>query len=319
MACGASPRIIAAMPRFLVVVSTLLLLAMVLVLARALGQRRWHWRTQALLNQLNRSGLMDTTAQAGPAGPPAGQQAARPPLQPATVDLARDLAGLPPPVQRWFRAALTDGLPRGAAVQLTHQGQFNLGQHGERWRPFTSTQHVLTQRPGFVWDARIRLLPGVQVHVHDAYLAGEGVLHPAVAGLLSLANLRGGGDLAQGELMRWVAEAAWYPAALLPGPAVQWQAVDTAHARVTVHDGAVQASLVFGFDDEGRLLSCRADARGRTVGGRTVPTPWEGRWWGHQRVRGQVLPLQGEVAWLLPQGRQPYWQGRVTAWCDERV
>jgi len=46
------------------------------------------------------------------------------------------------------------------------------------------------------------------VRVHDAYIAGEGILQPAILGLFTLINLRGGGDVAQGELMRFFAEAA---------------------------------------------------------------------------------------------------------------
>lgn len=41
-------------------------------------------------------------------------------------------------------------------------------------------------------------------------------------------------DLAEGEFMRFFAEAAWYPTALLPSQGVRWQAVDahTASARL---------------------------------------------------------------------------------------
>ena len=39
------------------------------------------------------------------------------------------------------------------------------------------------------------------------------------------------GEVAQGELMRFFAEAAWYPTALLPSQGVRWQAVDDTSAR----------------------------------------------------------------------------------------
>ena len=77
--------------------------------------------------------------------------------------------------------------------------------------PFTSDQLVITRRPGFDWDARICLSPGVHVFVHDAYGAGEGILHAALSGLITLVDLRGTPEMAEGELMRFLAEAAWYP------------------------------------------------------------------------------------------------------------
>jgi len=113
--------------------------------------------------------------------------------------------------------------------------------------------------------------------VHDAYVAGEGVLHATLCGLFSLVNLRGTGDVAEGELMCFFAETAWYPTALLPSQGVQWEAVDNRSARGTLTDGAIALTLLSTFDEQGLIETVRAEARGRTVGGKVVPTPWRGR------------------------------------------
>jgi len=125
---------------------------------------------------------------------------------------AREIEGLPAPVQRYFRTVLTDGAPIVAAATVEHSGTFNMGEIADKWKPFTSRQRVVTRSPGFVWDRTVAMLPGLPVRVHDAYIAGEGILHPAILGRFTLVDLRGGGDVAQGELMRFFfAEAAWYP------------------------------------------------------------------------------------------------------------
>lgn len=240
-------------------------------------------------------------------------ESARQPPRPARVDLARELDGLPPVVQRFFRAALRDGAPMVAALDIGHTGTFDMGEDGEQWRPFTSSQRVVARRPGFVWDGRVNLFPGAAVHVHDAYVAGDGILHPAILGVFDLADLRGGGDVAQGELMRFLAEAAWYPTALLPSQGVRWEGIDDRSARATLTDGATTVSLSFVFGADALVASVRADARGRTVAGRVLPTPWEGRWSDHAERDGLRVPLRGEVAWLLPEGRKPYWRGEVTS------
>jgi hypothetical protein len=266
------------------------LLAIAYAAAAAFGAWRWEAGTRALRARLD---------------------AARQPLQPARCD-ARELDGLPPPVQRYFRVALTDGQPMVAAVRIAHAGTFNMSEAGEQWKPFTSTQRVITRRPGFDWDARIALLPGLPVRVHDAYVAGGGVLHATLLGLVTLAELRGTPALAQGELMRYLAEASWYPTALLPSQGVRWEAVDDAAARATLADGDTSVTLLFRFDESGLIGSVRAEARGRTVRGAVVATPWEGRWWNYEARDGMKVPLEGEVAWLLPGGPKPYWRGRVT-------
>lgn len=155
------------------------------------------------------------------------------------------------------------------------------------------------------------MLPGLPVRVHDAYVSGEGILRAKVLGLFTVADLRGTREIAQGELMRYLAEAAWYPTALLPSQGVRWEAVDGESAKATLADGDVSATLLFRFDGAGLIASVSAEARGRTVHGAVVPTPWEGRWWSYAKRGGMQVPLEGEVAWILPEALRPYWRGRV--------
>jgi hypothetical protein len=253
------------------------------------GGWRWQQRTAALVADLT---------------------AARLPLS-GRYDPA-SLAGLPPPVQSYFRAALTPGQPLVTGVSLQHSGTFNMGEAADSWKHFTSDQTVETARPGFVWDGTIRMAPCLPVRVHDAYVAGEGVLVPALFGLVKLTELRGTGDIAEGELLRWLAETAWYPTALLPGLGVEWSAIDDHSALATLTDGMVTARLTFRFGPDDLIASVRAEARGRTVAGAIIPTPWEGQWSDYRRHDGMMVPMAGEVAWLLPDGRKPYWRGWIT-------
>jgi len=270
----------------------LLVLALVILLValRLYGSSRWDAGTRRLRDRI---------------------EAARIPIEPGTYQAA-ELAGLPAPVQRYFRTALTEGQPMVAAVRVEHAGTFNMSATAEQWKPFTSSQRVITRRPGFDWDARIAMMPGLPVRVHDAYVAGEGVLHAAVLGLITVADLRGTGEVAKGELMRFFAEAAWYPTALLPSQGVRWEAVDDRSARATLKDGDLALTLLFRFNGEGLIDTVRAESRGRTVGNKVIPTPWEGRFWSYEVRNGMRVPMEGEVSWLLPEGAKPYWRGRIT-------
>jgi hypothetical protein len=241
----------------------------------------------------------------------AALEAARVP-GPARHD-ARELEGLPPPVQRFFRAVLTDGQPLVAALSVDQAGTINMSASGQQWKPFTARQRIVTRRPGFDWDARIMMLPGVPVHIHDAYVAGVGTLHGEVLGLLPVADVPNSPDLARGELMRFLAEAAWYPTALLPSQGVRWEAVDEQSARATLSDGAISVTMTFRFHPEGPIDTVRAESRGRMVAGKTTTLPWQGRFWDYAEREGMRVPLQGEVAWDLPQGLATYWRGTNSA------
>jgi hypothetical protein len=258
---------------------------------KAYGSWRWEQDARAILTRL---------------------EAARTPLPTQRYD-ARELAGWPAPVQRFFRAALKDGQPIVAAASVTHRGTFNMSESAEQWKPFTSKQRVITQRPGFDWDARIMMLPGVPAHVHDAYIAGEGLLHGALFGLVTVVNFAGTPELARGELLRFFAELAWYPTALLPSQGVRWEAVDDTSARATLTDGALAVTLLFRFNANGLIDTVRAEARDRLVDGKSVSAPWQGRFWNYAEQGGMRVPLDGEVAWMLPEGAKTYWRGTTTS------
>jgi hypothetical protein len=226
---------------------------------------------------------------------------------------SRELEGLPTPVQRYFREVLKEGQPLIAAATVELSGTFNMSASGEQWKPFTSRQMVVTRRPGFLWDARVFMLPGLMVRVVDSYVAGRGLLHAAILGLFTVADDSGGGEIARGEFMRFFAEAAWYPTALLPSQGVRWEAVDDRSANATIVDGPLTLTLLFRFNDAGLIGSFRAEARGAMVGKEMVMVPWEGTWSNYQTRDGMTVPLTGEVAWALPQGRKPYFLGTVTS------
>ncbi|MFN7964967.1 MAG: DUF6544 family protein [Acidobacteriota bacterium] len=224
----------------------------------------------------------------------------------------RELQGLPAPVQRFFRATLSDGQPIIAAVRMQQHGGFNLGRSKAVWCPFTSTQVVVTRRPGFDWDARITTPFGMRVLVHDALIAGEGILHASLLGLVTLMKAKSTPQIAEGELLRFLAEATWYPTALLPSQGVRWAPLDDHSSRATFSDGTTIARLDFEFDCDGLVKTVRTSSRWRTVDGKAIATAWQGRFWAYETRNGMQVPLEGEVAWELPEGLWPYWRGRVT-------
>jgi hypothetical protein len=156
------------------------------------------------------------------------------------------------------------------------------------------------------------MMPELPVRVHDSYVAREGILNTFLLGLISLVNMRGEGDVAEGELMRFFAEAAWYPTALLTSQRVRWEPVDDSSAYATLSEGELSVTMLFTFDDQGFIETVGTEARGRAVGGEVIQTPWQDRFWNYDERGGMQVPLDGEVAWLLSEGKKPYWRGHIT-------
>jgi hypothetical protein len=231
---------------------------------------------------------------------------------PARFD-AVELEGLPAPVQRYFRAVLTDGQPIIATATLDMTGTMNLSATAEQWKPFTSRQRVVTRKPGFLWDAKVSMFPGIPAHVEDSYIAGHGTLMAKVLGLFTVARSQGEGEIARGEFMRYFAEGPWYPTALLPSQGVRWQAVSDAAANATLTDGPITLTLLFRFNEAGLIASVHAESRGAGVGkdGVMVMLPWDCALSDYQPQDGMLIPMAGEAAWVRPEGRKAYFVGHV--------
>ena len=257
--------------------------------ALAFGAARWRFRTRELRAAL---------------------RAARPSGVPATFD-PRELESLPAPVCRYLQIALRPRQPVIESVLVATAGEFLVDVEKKRWAPFTADQLFTVTPPGFDWDARIRMLPGLNVFVRDAYREGAGLLQAEAAGLVKVADLPPSPELSKGELLRWLAEATWFPTALLPSQGVRWEALAEDRALATIEDRGVTASVEFRFGGDGLPLSVFAPDRPRAVGNANVPTPWEATLsaWGPRN--GMRVPSAGEVAWLLPEGRLSYYRGRV--------
>lgn len=223
-------------------------------------------------------------------------------------------AGLPPPVERYLRLTLADGQPLIAGATVRQQGTFRGREGGDPaagWAPFTAVQRFTASPPGFLWDARIRMGPLVAVRVRDGYVHGRASMRGAVAALIPVVSAADGPALRAGALQRWLAEAVWLPTALLPGAGVSWSAVDDYHALATATDGPTSVSLQFEFGPGGEIVAARAPGRPRAgKDGRFTPTPWGGRYHGHERHDGMLVPTEAEVFWVVNGREEPYYRGR---------
>lgn len=219
---------------------------------------------------------------------------------------------LPPPVARYFAFALPPEPVRIRTARIRWSGEFQM-RPGGGWRSFEAEQHFTASPPGFVWDARIHMMPLVPVRVRDSYVAGHGTMLGRVAGLLTAVDQGGTPEMAASALARWLGEAVWFPAALLPdaaqGEGVRWEALDDSTAHATVSDGGTTVSAEFHFAPTGEITGMTA-LRYRDVNGAGVLTPFEGRYRDYARRNGVMIPMSAEVAWLLPEGRFAYWRGR---------
>ena len=234
--------------------------------------------------------------QAAAAAPSAG-----PPQLPALV---RDYA---------LRAGGTVG---GPALLVAHQKAQLFTSASQPAIAHSTEQWTLTRQPGIVWSAEGTMY-GVPVVVVDAFVAGHGVLEARLAATLKVAGGEGP-EYDRGELMRWLSELPIHPDAILNATELVWEQIDARTVSVTASSSNGPATLRFGFDESGDIVSMVADDRPMDRGGVAVPTVWRGLYAQYRQFGPYRIPSWGEVGWELPEGLFTYWKGELTSYAAQQ-
>jgi|SRR5579864_2747809 len=220
-----------------------------------------------------------------------------------------DLAGLPPPVQRWLVHANVVGRPRPRIVYLTQTGVMR-AERDQPWMPVCAEQYFTTDPPGFEWIATMQMNPLVWVTGRDRYFDGEGAMDMLAMSVVPVVHARGP-ELNQGVLLRYLTETVWFPAAVLT-PYISWQPIDNLAARATLAYRGTSASATFTIDDHGAVLQAQAD-RYREEHGSYALHPWSIPITEYGEFAGIRMPVAGDATWRLEGGDLPYYRWRITS------
>lgn len=159
------------------------------------------------------------------------------------------VAELPEPARRFFQFSIEEGARLWTVAEIDMGGQFSLGSKEQpRYQPMQAWQ-ILAAPHGFVWQLK---LPGALP------VSGSDAGHWTrfrLLGLVPVARQGGDDDHTRSAFGRYVAEALlWTPAALLPGPGVEWKALSEHSARVTVRHQGLEQAVDLHVDAQGQPL-----------------------------------------------------------------
>lgn len=227
------------------------------------------------------------------------------------VDLSA-LVELPPPVQRYFRHVLTDGQALIRTATLLQAGILRTSIRAEEWSSFTARHLAVPQAAGFVWNAKVQTPFATHVRVFDSYIAGAGSGYANFLSIVPFVSEAETPELNAGALHRYLAEAVWYPTALLPQSGVIWNPVDDESAVATLTNSNTTVSLEFRFNDLGEATGIFTPARFGSFDGQYRQVPWEGHFQNYQSRAGMRIPLYAEVGWYIDETPSLVWKGNIT-------
>lgn len=226
------------------------------------------------------------------------------------IDFA-ELDPLPDVVQRYLRHVLVDRQRRIRMARMLQRGVLRTSTRSARWLSFDAEQLIAPLAKGFLWVARIRLFPCLNLQVCDSFVAGRGGGELRLFSTLRIAAERGRRELDEAALHRYLAEAVWSPTALLPSSGVHWSALDTESALASIEVAGIRVSLEFRFNSRDEVCSIHTPGRWMRTKGGYRKLPWRGRFADYSNRNGMIVPLFAEVAWFDNSDWQPVWQGHI--------
>ena len=183
--------------------------------------------------------------------------------------------------------------------------------------PFEAQHLVAPHADGFLWNARVALAPLLHVRVRDGFIDGQGSGQVSLFSAFTVSSDAGSPQINSGALHRFLAEAVWYPTALLPSSKLQWSGIDATTAVASLTEHGVAVSLEFRFAETGEVTGIYTPARWGKFSGGYEQRPWEGHFRNYEQRAGVWIPREGEVGWYVDDQWYSVWKGTVVAFDTE--
>jgi hypothetical protein len=194
---------------------------------------------------------------------------------------------------------------------MRQAGELRTSTTTDSWRSFTASQIVVPAAPGFVWNAKVEMPLATHVRVLDSYSTGTGSGRVSLLSAFAVASESDGHELSSGALHRYLAEAVWYPTALLPQAGVLWAPINDRAALATLTVKGTTVSLEFQFNEIGEVTGIYSSGRFGRFDGGYRKVRWEGHFRNYEERSGMRVPTYGEVGWYDAGGWKAVWKGNL--------
>ncbi len=233
--------------------------------------------------------------------------------QKGTVQSSRfsyaSLAGLPEPVQRYFKHVLKDGQEMITSARLKQSIDLKMSPE-QGWMSLSAEEYYTVGNPGFNWEARLKAGPLTALHGRDGYFQGRGSMLIKVASAVTVVD-EVGMEMDISALARLLSEFPELPTALLPSERLQWKPRDANSATAVITDNGNTVTMDFYFNEQGEIVKSVTADRYMSTDNGPVQAPWVNYYHDYREmVKGVLIPVAGEAEWQLPSG--PFLYGKAT-------
>ena len=198
-------------------------------------------------------------------------------------------AGLPPPVERFYKTVYADEIP--VIESAVMKGQAHISPFGVKLPARFLFVHEAGRGYRHYFEATWFGIPIMKVN--ERYVDGQSLFEPPVGDLI----VNDASTNQAANLAVW-AEAAWFPSIWITDPRVRWEPVDENTALLYVPFEDKQENFVMRFNPETGLLDSMEAMRYRDSGPQAKKILWITRNVTAKKIEGTQLDTVGTATWL---------------------
>ncbi|MFB6317071.1 DUF6920 family protein [Saccharicrinis sp. FJH54] len=197
---------------------------------------------------------------------------------------------LPAPAQRYFKHVLTENQNYISSARLIHDGEFRVNPN-QKWSKIKGEEYFTIEPPGFVWRGKVPFMSAT-----DLFINKQGNLQIHLFQTIRIINKKDE-KINQGELLRWLAEAPWFPTALLPSKNLSWEKINDSECKIIFSSEGIDVDARVHINNKGEITKLQAKRfKDDTLNN------WTGIYNNYQKVNGMLIPMSCEVSWNLEEG-----------------
>jgi len=216
----------------------------------------------------------------------------------------QNIAFLPEPVQKHFRAAGYIGKPKMASISAYMQ---SIPLRSSIHKPpmiIDYTLHLFAYKPVRLAYIKTSVF-GIPFEGYDSTQNGIGFMKGVIGKVITLFN-QTGAEMDKAQLLTYLGECFLFPSAVL-SKYIAWEPIDATHVKAVITYKGVSGSGVFAFSSDGLLKSFYTDERAQIQTGGKINYPgWSAVFEDYRQEDGIWLPKNIKAVWHEEDGDLVY-------------
>jgi hypothetical protein len=221
----------------------------------------------------------------------------------------QDIAPLPAPVQKYFRACgfISREKMRNAKIEWK-EANIKRTPEGD-WMPLECVQYNFVRSPARFVYLNAALWGIIPFDGRDKYQNGAGNMYIRVMNLFTVEDASGK-EMDQSSLVTILAESMMVPSYALQ-PYVRWKAVDSLTAEAALTYNGITVRGTFFFNEQGEYIRFESNDRFQSSGGINKKYPWSTTSAQYKDFGGFRQATIITAIWKMENGDYQYWKGEI--------